>query len=326
VRIAAWAQVLRFLGEMNRGSRSNLSFSCPYEDCEAVLERRSFPLRSPRGRRIVRKGRFYRREDSRWIARFYCRGCGRSFSSARFSPCFRQKKRTKNQLVKKLLCSGVSQRRIARLLKLNPKTVVRKLIFLAVLAKEERIEFLESLSHQAPLLSEFQFDEMESFERSKCLPLSIPLAVVPSSRKILSFRVGSMPAKGPLASISLKKYGLRIDQRPEMAASLLAEIRPLVSPRAKVTTDQNPKYPAWLRPHFPAITHVAVKGRRGCIVGQGELKKIGFDPLFSLNHTCAMIRANINRLFRRTWCTTKRPDRLLAHLELYVQYHNSVLT
>ena len=60
-------------------------------------------------------------------------------------------------------------------------------------------------------------------------------------------------------------------------------------------------------------------------MGQGELKKIGFDPLFDLNHTAAMIRANINRLFRRTWCTTKRADRLEAHLELYVQYHNREL-
>jgi len=38
-------------------------------------------------------------------------------------------------------------------------------------------------------------------------------------------------------------------------------------------------------------THRTVKGRRGSIAGQGELKKIGFDPLFSLNHTCAMLRA-----------------------------------
>jgi hypothetical protein len=61
------------------------------------------------------------------------------------------------------------------------------------------------------------------------------------------------------------------------------------------------------------------------VVGQGELKKVGRDPLFSLNHTCAMLRANLNRLFRRTWCTTKRIDRLEAHLWIYVRFHNEVL-
>jgi hypothetical protein len=93
-----------------------------------------------------------------------------------------------------------------------------------------------------------------------------------------------------------------------------------------ITTDENPKYPGWLRSVFPEATHETHKGRRGCRTGQGELKKIGFDPLFGLNHTAAMIRANVNRMFRRTWCTTKRPARLALHLELYVFYHNTVLT
>jgi hypothetical protein len=48
---------------------------------------------------------------------------------------------------------------------------------------------------------------------------------------------------------------------------------------------------------IPGAVHTTVKGRHGCVVGQGELKKIVFDPLFSFNHTAAMARANINRLF-----------------------------
>jgi hypothetical protein len=135
-----------------------------------------------------------------------------------------------------------------------------------------------------------------------------------------------MPAKGPLAQISRKKYGFRGDERPAKARELFSALAPFIHFRARITTDQNPKYPRWLKPYFPHAVQRAVKGRRGCITGQGELKKIGFDPLFDLNHTCAMLRANINRLFRRTWCTTKRPDRLEAHLHLYVQFHNFELT
>jgi hypothetical protein len=43
-------------------------------------------------------------------------------------------------------------------------------------------------------------------------------------------------------------------------------------------------------------------------------------------NTYAMMRANINRLFRRTWNTTKDPRRLRDHIDLYVWYHNSELT
>ena len=52
---------------------------------------------------------------------------------------------------------------------------------------------------------------------------------------------------------------------------------------------------------------------------------VGYDPLFWVNHTAAMLRANVNRLIRRTWCTTKRADRLADHLALYVHFHNTVL-
>jgi hypothetical protein len=58
------------------------------------------------------------------------------------------------------------------------------------------------------------------------------------------------------------------------------------------------------------------------LTGQGELKVGGFDPIFSLNHTCAMLRANINRLFRKTWCTTKKMEMLEHHLAIYALYHN----
>ena len=61
------------------------------------------------------------------------------------------------------------------------------------------------------------------------------------------------------------------------------------------------------------------------MTGQGELKKLRFDPLFALNHTCAMLRANINRLFRRTWCTTKKKERLEQHLAVYMDFHNRIL-
>ena len=211
------------------------------------------------------------------------------------------------------------------MLGIDRKTVARKLVFLGQQARASRLERLARLSGLPHRIAAIQFDEMETFERSKCLPLSIPLAVVASSREILSFRVASMPAKGPLSAFSLVKYGKRKDDRRRMSMSLLDEIRPALIPNVHIKSDQNPKYPDWIRSRLPLAVHETIKGARGCVVGQGELKRVGFDPIFSLNHSCAMLRANINRLFRRTWCTTKRPDRLAAHIEIYVQKHNAAL-
>ncbi len=215
-------------------------------------------------------------------------------------------------------------RRTARLLRIHRTTVARKVRFLAEKARLDHLKSLEAFQ-KAPL-SEIQFDDLETMEHSKCKPLSVALAVDAKTRKILAFSVSQMPAKGLLARIALKKYGYRKDLRRIGWEKLFQDLKPLVSESATFTSDQNPFYPAFVQKHFPKAKHETVEGKRGCIAGQGELKKIGFDPLFSLNHTCAMLRANINRLFRRTWCTTKKRERLFDHIMLYAAYHNQVLT
>jgi transposase-like protein len=313
---------------MDLGILTRCPSFCPFHDCKSVSPSSFLEGPNPRKRHIVRKGRFFRKDDSKWIARFKCLRCKRSFSNARFSDCYRQKKRRINPEIDFLFSSWVSQRRISRRLKIDLKTVARKLVFLGSVAKRERLEYLKTLSQDGSQIEECQFDELETFEKTKCLPLSVPL-VIGSGKKhkqrILSFRVASMPAKGMLAEISRKKYGRRKDERRREVKALFEELGSVLSPDVKITTDQNPKYPGWIQAQFPKARHVTTKGRRGCSTGFGELKRIGFDPLFSLNHSCAMLRANINRLARKTWYTTKRADRLEAHLEIYVRYHNRML-
>jgi len=174
-------------------------------------------------------------------------------------------------------------------------------------------------------VTRLQFDDLETFEHTKMKPLSVTLAVEKGSREILGFEVSRMPAKGLLAGKALKKYGPRRDERAEGRDRLFRRIKSVVDPFALIQSDENPHYPADVKRHFPKCTHATVKGRRGCVTGQGELKAGGFDPLFSLNHTCGMFRANVNRLFRKTWCTTKKIQSLIYHLEMYVRFHNEVL-
>ena len=272
--------------------------NCPSNNCN--LDKKP----GPQTTQIVRKGVFFRKSDSRKIARFYCKSCQKTFSHSTGKSSAYQKQRRITHLLKQLLNSGVSQRRAARILNVNPKTVIRRFRYIA---KEERSRHEKWLKkeYQNQALNIIQFDDLETAEHSKCKPLSVALAVDPKTRKILSFQVNQMPARGHLAKIAFIKYGFRRDERPIGWDALLKNLVPLIKPDAIFHSDENPHYPKFVKKYYPLATHSTVLGGRGSIAGQGELKKLKYDTLFSLNHTCAMLRANLNRLFRRTWCITK---------------------
>jgi transposase-like protein len=303
--IGAW--LARFLPAM-----SGMKHDCPNPHCQSA--------------RTVKDGHYRRLSDSRRIQRFKCNGCGTTFSSATGAPAYGQKKRRLNSKVLELLSSGVSQNRSARLLRTNRKTIARKLAHLAKVCAHKNRALLENCAPARAI----QFDELETIEHTKCKPLSVALAVDADTRRILDFQVSSMPCKGPLAHVSRKKYGHRPDHRGQGLHNLMDNIRPLCASRLELSSDQCPRYASVVAATLQEAPGIAVhyeqtKGARGCVSGQGELKKLGHDPLFSLNHTCAMLRANINRLFRRTWCTTKKSHCLEQHLQIYAYYHNRYL-
>lgn len=272
--------------------------------------------------RIIKRGHFLRLYDKALIQRYRCLTCKANFSEVSNHPCKYQKKPFLNHPIFEQLVSGTSQRRLAKLLRINKKTVVRKFVFLGKHADQA----LKSSIHlQNKKFEHIQFDDMESFEHSKCKPISITLVVEEKTRFILGFRAASMPAKGLLVQKALKKYGKRKDERAQKRKELFRELKPFINKNAVIKSDENPHYPQDVRRFFPKSQHLVYKGRRGCVVGQGELKTGGFDPIFSLNHTAAMLRANINRLFRRTWNTTKKITALEWHIALYCWYHNCFL-
>ena len=256
----------------------------------------------------------------RKIQRFLCRGCFRSFSAQSTAIDRKEYKSFLNGAIYRHLMSGVSQRRCARILGIDRKTVARKMKKLAEQARFENIAFTQKSSAQVVV-----FDEMETFEHSKCKPVSIAIAVEDKSRRVIAARVAQMPAKGLLVKISLERYGYRKDCRPRAIREVFQRIKEVCPNLAVLKSDQSPRYPRRVRDAFPGVEHLTFKGRRGCVVGQGELKEGGFDPLFSLNHTCAMFRDNVKRLSRRTWCTTKDIERLQDLVDLYARYHNEVI-
>ncbi len=266
-------------------------------------------------------GSFRLKRNGVRVRRFRCQSCGKTFSENTFNEIYRQKKPHINAQVFELLCSTVSQRRSARILKVNRKTIVRK--FLLMGKKAERI--LPTLNSIHDKVKHFQFDDLETFEHTKFKPLAVTMAVENHTRWIIGFRVSRMAAKGLIAKAAVKKYGIRKDERREKRNELFEEIKIYVDPKAKIESDKQPHYLPDVKKHFPEADYETHLSRDAAIAGQGELKKGGFDPLFSLNHTYAMLRANINRLLRKTWCTTKIPERLGYHIAMYSLYHNMLL-
>jgi transposase-like protein len=269
---------------------------------------------------VILDGYFKRRDDGQVIRRFKCKSCLKRFSHATSSLEYKQKKRSKNLLISNLLSSGISMRRCALVLKINRKTVERKLKFLAMKARLTQSTFLESLKNQK--LQNLQFDDLITNEHTKLKPLSVPIVVDPVSRKIIALEVSSIAAFGHLSKISKKKYGKRKNNHKEKLMDLFEKIKPIVDEKALIRSDEHRSYKEIINYYFPESHYKQYKSRRAYIAGQGEMKVGGNDPLFYINHTCAMLRANVNRLIRRSWCTTKNPERLKDHLDIFVSFYN----
>lgn len=273
---------------------------------------------------VVRDGFFRRKDDSRKIQRFKCKNCTLKFSLATHSPAYRQKKRRSNHKLLLLFASGTSKRRAAILENLNRKTIDRKFIFLAQLCRKKNKKWLEQQFASTPA-KKVQFDDLITIEHTKLKPVSVTAIVEKGTRKILGTKVSRIGAFGHLAEISRKKYGKRQNNHRKKLGELFSEVRSYIDHEAQFESDEHSSYPKVVATHFPKAQHIRYKGGRSCIAGQGELKKLAFDPLFSINHTYAMFRANINRLFRKTWNTTKNLEQLQNHLDIYSFAFNSEL-
>ncbi len=248
------------------------------------------------------------------MPRYYCKLCRKTFSSRTGHPTFRQKKPYLNKVIFELYCSTLTQRRMARVLRVSRTTVVRKFLFLALRARSAQEAWLRTQR-----FLHLEFDEMESFEHTRLKPVSVVLAVETGSRKIVDIQVGEMPYKGQLARLAFRKYGPRKDHRPQIRRRVLKRLGEATT----LTTDEHPGYAPLIRSLLPGATHVAVPSASKTFRPQGSRRNPD-DPMFAINHVSAKLRADLSRLLRRVWVTTKRVERLQAHLDLYLAYHNGL--
>ena len=219
----------------------------------------------------------------------------------------------------KLLCAGVAMRETARVLGCNYKTVYLKFKWLGTRAQEFHLS-------QKLKAETIYIDEQESIEHTKLKPLTIALAVN-EDYKILGAKVGSIPAKGHLAAISYKKYGYRENESTLKTKELLLQIKEQLStPLKTIKSDEKPSYKKLIKTLFPATTHEhhLAQENKEKRREQKYLKseKLIHDPLFPVNHMCAVLRDHIKRLTRKSWCTTKVKEHLELHLYLYIAKTN----
>ena len=219
-----------------------------------------------------------------------------------------------NQKLSQLLIEGNSIRGASRILGMTYFNTYKKFLWLQTIVdiKKKTLKFSAK---------ELQFDEMETIHHTKCKPLSIVL-VVNESYELLEARVAEMPAKGKLAQFSVKKYGTRKDQRAEKMHEAFQSVKAkLLSQPTLIKSDAKPSYQKIVTTCFPKVPYVqfnqAEKKRRLDRLHE-KLSKRCFDPLFAVNHKCALLRSHIKRLTRRSWCTTKKPENLQLHLDLFI--------
>ncbi len=272
----------------------------------------------------INRGSYVTKHDRQRVPRYQCKKCKMTFGSRRFSPIARQHKPAANTPLGHLLSSGVTLRRCAKVLGVTRVTVARKF---AWLAERARVKHAAALATDKLKSAYVQFDEMETFLGNKLKPLSIALAVRAKTGQIIAAKVASMNCHGPLAGKARDFYGKRPDTRHKARTDVLKIVGAIAKESITIATDG-------LRLYGPLIKGVLPKARHEVHIGGRNKKKQQqqqapqgkgkqpFDPLFRLNHTCAKIRADLSRMARRTWATTKRTWALQDHLDIYIAYTN----
>lgn len=213
----------------------------------------------------------------------------------------------------------MTQRRMALVLEVNRKTIVRKFLFVASLARKEherRIAMGEIKTGFA------QFDEMETFEHTRLKPLSVALAVRAKTGEIIEAQVATMNCKGRLAGVAQQKYGWREDTRDSAREDVLLAIRTCSRDTLSIMSDKHPDYPALIKKFVPYAEHQGMKRTEVVPLSKSADRRNPDAAMFTLNYTAAKIRHDLSRMARKVWVTTKRRDRLQAHLDLYIAWNN----
>lgn len=209
---------------------------------------------------------------------------------------------------------------MAKVLKVNRKTIIRKFLFMAWLARQEHERRIKAGELKTGYV---QFDEMETFEHTRLKPLSIAIAVRAKTGEIIEAQVAEMNCHGKAAKISQFKYGWRQDLRAVAREDVLRQVNAVARNNITIVSDAKRSYPKEVKKWVPNAQFQAVASRVGRRkLSQSANRRNQDDAMFALNLIAAKIRHDMSRMARKSWVTTKRQDRLQAHLDLYIAFNN----
>ena len=241
------------------------------------------------------------------VQRFKCKACLKTFTKRTFSKNYRMRKQRLAPMITQLYCEGMSQRAIARVLKVNVKTVEKYFIRESHEACKKNLKDLDEGLIQT---SYVQCDEVQTFEHSHKRPLGIQLAIRPKDSTIVSIKVCRIPMNAVRASRAEKDAYAKISNRTQKKTELALDLEKALTGQKRVQSDG--KY------FSREIINKVVSG----VDYQSSPHRQ--NPLWRLDKAVLMMRQNVSRLRRSTLATTKRIERLQNHLDLYLQYHNEL--
>jgi len=291
---------------------------CPFPACDHHQVEAGF--------RFQRHGSYRRRQDGRCVQRFRCLACGRRFSAQSFRLDYRQQKARINVPLLGCLVSKVSHRQTARILRIDRKTVHRRLRLWGPAMRRWHEAFLARARRAGGLIGSYSFDELETFEGDRRLrPLTVPVLIHRKSRFLISFDVADLPARGGLSPLDRERKqraenlrGRRRSGSKTAVERCLIELKSVHAPKVPIelVTDRKQSYPPLVRKHFPL---------RGAFVREySTTVRNTLNPLFPINHTLAMMRDHVSRLVRRSWCASQRAAELKHHLWIWTAWRNYV--
>jgi len=290
---------------------------CPRTDCPA---HRTHPFR------FRLRGMFLRQCDGRWVQRFLCLECRRTFSTQTFRLDYRLHRPQLSLQLWGLFISKVTHRQAARILGCRRRTVAHRLALLGEHCRVFHRQRLAEAARAGGLEGMFQLDELETFENSRRLqPLTVPVLIHRRSFFVVDVAAAPLACRGSLSPAEQAKklqrealYGRRRSGSRQAVEGCLETLAGLRGSAGSVGLESDCK-PAY------ALSVRRVLGER---VGHGryssELRRDRANPLFAINHTLAQMRDGVSRLVRRSWAASKKRGWLECHLWIWVCWRNYV--
>ena len=284
---------------------------CPHEDC---------PSQGAKTFLWRRQGYFYRHCDGRWVQRFRCKRCSRTFSTQTFRFDYRLHKPRLHLNLWRDLVSKSTHRQSARTLGCSRATVAQRVVRMG---RHCRLFQRRALSRSEGLVGPFQLDELETFEHNRRLsPVTVPVLVEKQSLFVVHQECATLPARGRLSAADRAKKRLRDESEGVRRSGSRAAVEACFSALGRVTRDGPVVLEFDGKRTYPGCARRTLGDRARTRVLSSRMKAFKRDPLFTVNHTLALLRDGISRLVRRTWAAAKSRHRLRDHLWIWIVYRN----